>query len=63
MFWAFEGPTMEKTTGLEKKLLSAAGKEILAKTMAQVVPNYTMSWFLLPKLFCEDINRMTASFW
>ncbi|KAM1949581.1 hypothetical protein ACFX15_009620 [Malus domestica] len=45
------------------KLLSAAGKEVLVKAVAQAIPNYSMICFLLPKLFCDELNRMVASYW
>lgn len=45
------------------KLLSAAGKEVLVKAVAQAIPNYSMSCFLLPKLFCDELNKMVASYW
>ncbi|BFG35644.1 hypothetical protein CerSpe_219180 [Prunus speciosa] len=44
------------------KLLSSAGKEILIKTVAQA-PLYSMSVYLLPKYFCDDLNRLIADFW
>ncbi|CAL2238950.1 unnamed protein product [Prunus armeniaca] len=45
------------------KLLSGAGKEILIKVVAQAIPIYTMSCFLLPKYVCEDLNKLVAQFW
>ncbi|VVA37427.1 PREDICTED: reverse mRNAase, partial [Prunus dulcis] len=45
------------------KLLSGAGKEILIKVVAQAIPIYTMSYFLLPKYVCEDLNKLVAQFW
>lgn len=40
-----------------KRFVSKAGREILLKTVAQALPTYTMSIFLLPLSFCEDIER------
>ncbi|CAL8996957.1 unnamed protein product [Prunus brigantina] len=45
------------------KLLSGAGKEILVKVVAQAITIYTMSYFLLPKYVCEDLNKLVAQFW
>lgn len=36
---------------------------MLVKAIAQAIPTYMMSCFLLPKQFCEDLNRLIASFW
>lgn len=52
-----------KVNGWRKKLLSQAGKEILIKTVAQAIPSYIMSVFVLPKHLCEEIERMMNSFW
>ena len=45
------------------KLLSIGGKEILIKAVAQVVHTYTMSYFLILKGLCEEIERMIRKFW
>lgn len=45
------------------KMLSTAGKKVLVKAVAQAIPNYSMSCFLLPKLFCDDLNKLIASYW
>lgn len=37
------------------KLLSGAGKEILIKTVAQALPLYIMSCYLLPKSLYDDL--------
>lgn len=45
------------------KLLSAAGRELLVKVVAQSIPLYVMSCFLLPRYFCNDLNQLVARFW
>lgn len=45
------------------KILSAAGKKLLIKSIAVAIPIYTMNCFLLPKYFCDDLNHLIASFW
>lgn len=41
-----------------KKFITKAGREILLKTVAQSMPTYAMSTFLLPKTMCGDIERL-----
>lgn len=53
----------KKLYSWRRKLLSGAGKEILIKTVAQALPLYTMSCYLLPKSFCADLHRLLAGFW
>ena len=48
----------QKLAGLKGKLLSMGGKEILIKAMAQAIPMYTMSCFLLPQSLCDDLESM-----
>jgi hypothetical protein len=43
--------------------LSAAGKEVLIKVVAQAVPTYSMACFKLPKGLCNHINGLIRSFW
>ena len=49
--------------GWKGKLLSRAGKEILIKAVAQLIPTYTMGVFLLPVKLCDELNQMFARFW
>ena len=53
----------KKVIGWKERLISKAGREILIKTVAQVVPTYTMSIFNIPKQICEDINTILAWYW
>ena len=45
-----------KLEGWQGKLLSGAGKDILIRVVAQSLPSYTMSCFLLPKTFCHSLR-------
>ena len=44
-------------------MLSRAGNEILLKTMALAMPNYSMSIYLLPKELCRELEVLMNSFW
>jgi len=46
-----------------RKHLLKVGREILMKSVAQSIPTYCMSIFLLPTTLGEDIQRMINSFW
>ncbi|XP_019171081.1 PREDICTED: uncharacterized protein LOC109166643 [Ipomoea nil] len=46
-----------------KKLLSQAGKEILLKTVAQSMPTFSMSVFLLPISVCTTVERTMNRYW
>lgn len=53
----------KKLFGWKEKMLSSGGREILIKVVAQAIPTYTMSCFLLPKGLCEEIEGMMRRFW
>jgi hypothetical protein len=42
---------------------SCAGREILLKSVAQAVPTYSMSCFLLSKTTCKKIRSPIANYW
>ena len=52
-----------KTKGWKEKLLSMGGKEILIKSIAQVVPVYAMMVFKIPKSICKGISDTISQFW
>ena len=52
----------KKLFGWKEKMLCMGGKEILIKVIAQVVPTYSMSCFLLLKGLCEDLEGMMRNF-
>ena len=53
----------KKLQGWKGMLLSRASKEILIKAVAQSIPTYTMSVFLLPLKLCGELNSLCAKFW
>lgn len=46
-----------------KKLLTRAGKEVLLKSVAQAMPTFSMSVFLLPDSLCKTLERVMNRFW
>ncbi|XP_060961018.1 uncharacterized protein LOC133031516 [Cannabis sativa] len=47
----------------ESRFLSKAGKEVLLKSVAQALPCYAMSVFLLTKEICSNLEGLMAKFW
>lgn len=45
------------------RFLSSAGKDVLLKSVAQTLPTFCMSTFLIPKSLCDDLEKMMNSFW
>lgn len=45
------------------KILSIAGREVLIKSVLQVIPSYAMSIFLIPQSLGNDIQKLMNSFW
>ena len=52
-----------KVKGWIEQTLSAGGKEILIKVVAQAIPTYSMGCFRLPRGLCQAINTMIRRFW
>ncbi|XP_060965586.1 uncharacterized protein LOC133034509 [Cannabis sativa] len=53
----------KRIQGWERRILSRAGKEVLPKSIAQALPSYAMSFFLLPSNTCKELKRLMAKFW
>ncbi|XP_057444657.1 uncharacterized protein LOC130736903 [Lotus japonicus] len=53
----------KKLKGWKEKSLSRAGREVLVKVVAQSIPSYVMSCFLLPDGICSDIEGMISRFY
>lgn len=45
------------------KTLSKAVKTILIKNVAQSIPSYSMSGFLIPKSLCQEMERTMNNYW
>jgi hypothetical protein len=53
----------KKLKGWKERNLSFAGRGTLIKAVAQAIPTYLMSSFLLPKGLCNQLEGMTSRFW
>ncbi|XP_030478020.1 uncharacterized mitochondrial protein AtMg00310-like [Cannabis sativa] len=53
----------KRIQGWGGRLLSRAGKEVLLKTVAQAIPSYAMSVFLLLVETCKALEGIMAKFW
>ncbi|XP_059440565.1 uncharacterized protein LOC132173020 [Corylus avellana] len=54
---------LAKISGWKARLLSQAARTTLVKSVANAIPTYLMSLFLLPKSFCASINSSIRKFW
>jgi hypothetical protein len=54
---------IQRINDWKEKYLSIGGKEILLKAVAQTIPVYAMSVFLIPKEICKNMTDAIAQFW
>ena len=54
---------MSRLNSWSAKLLSKGGKEVLIKSVAQALPSYVMSCFLLPQDIIKKLTSAIARFW
>ncbi|CAM8911363.1 unnamed protein product [Rhodiola kirilowii] len=52
-----------KTVDWKHNLLSAAGREVLVKSVLQALPLYTMAVFMIPHKTSEELTRIMLNFW
>jgi hypothetical protein len=52
-----------KLKGWKEKRLSFEGRSVLIKVVAQAIPTYIMSCFLIPNGVCEKIESAICNFW
>lgn len=52
-----------KIQGWMERTMSAGGKEVLVKSVAQAVPVFSMSCFKLPRGLCEHLNMLIKKIW
>lgn len=53
----------KKLKGWKERNLSFAGRSVLIKVVAEAIPTYIMSGFLLPKSFCNQLEKLICNFW
>jgi hypothetical protein len=53
----------KKLKGWKERCLSFEGRGVLIRAVAQAIPTYIMSCFLLPKGLCNKIENVVCSFW
>jgi hypothetical protein len=63
VFQPLEMRFIKRMTTWKEKELSAAGKEVLIKSVAQALPNYVMSVFKLTNGLCEDLMKTIRAYW
>jgi hypothetical protein len=63
VFQPLEMRFTKRMSAWREKELSAAGKEILIKSVAQALPNYIMSVFKLSDGLCEDLMKAIRAYW
>lgn len=54
---------IKKLKGWKERNLSFAGRGVLIKAVAQAIPVFVMSCFLLPQETCDKIERAECQFW
>ncbi|XP_019168373.1 PREDICTED: uncharacterized protein LOC109164072 [Ipomoea nil] len=62
-FAYIEDKIKQRIGSWNKRLLTQAGKEILLKSVAQAMPTFSMSVFLLPVSICTAIERIMNRYW
>ncbi|XP_074356529.1 uncharacterized protein LOC141696263 [Apium graveolens] len=53
----------QKLNGWQNQPISKAGKVVLLKIVAQVIPNFWMNMFLIPMEICDGIEKAMNAFW
>ncbi|KAA3466274.1 reverse transcriptase [Gossypium australe] len=62
-FQALKEQFLLRIKGWCTRFLSQGGKEVFIKAVLQAIPTYAMSCFLLPKGFCDELEKTIARFW
>lgn len=54
---------VKKKNSWSSNLLSLDGGEILLKSIASTIPNYSMQCFLLSQCVCEELTKLMHIYW
>lgn len=54
---------VKRIQGWNSKLISKGGKSVLIRNVAQTIPAYSMSCFLIPKTLSQEIERLFNGYW
>lgn len=54
---------MKRIQGWNAKPISKGEKSVMIRNVAQTIPAYSMSCFLLPKTLSQDIERLFNGYW
>ena len=63
VFGYVKDKVVKRIQGWNSKPISRAGKSILIKNVAQTIPAYSMSCFLIPKTLSQEIERLFNGYW
>jgi hypothetical protein len=63
VFQFIQDKVWKKLKGWKEKNLSFAGRATLIKAVAQAIPTYIMSSFLIPKGLCDHMESQISNFW
>lgn len=63
IFRYIEQRILERIGNWQHKFISKADKEVLIKSIAQALPIFTMSIFLLPNHICDTIEKCLNRYW
>ncbi|XP_019158174.1 PREDICTED: uncharacterized protein LOC109154890 [Ipomoea nil] len=63
VFSYIEDKIKQRISSWNKKFLTQAGKEILLKRVAQSMPTFSMSVFLIPDTVCLSFQRTMNKYW
>ncbi|XP_031121085.1 uncharacterized protein LOC116024331 [Ipomoea triloba] len=63
VFSYIEDKIKQRIGSWNKGLISRAGKEVLLKSVAQSMPTFSMSVFMLPHSVCQSIERVMNRYW